>query len=782
MTTGGPDEDPGDGGWDDPFGEEQDEEHALYGHWFPSLVWIEDGALTLSADGLDLTREEYEGDVKLTLTGTVTHPFDGKVAEVEVRASMIPIAKTDEIWHLFTAPPLELTDEDLATPIPHPEFTFYVNALDEDVVLFPGASADLHRDYEYREMMLLPRELPGYLALVSTYELTDPSPSDVARILTAGGTPDLIALRDWSRQHEPGQSPFSPEDRMYLMELVGARLRSLRAPPGLGDLQRLYTTLELVRLLAHPEDLEFLLGLDRAMQILQTSSVLSYHDAVSRDTIIELPVEGMYALPSAREFTRSYQSALTHIRRASLPRLLELSYDPIDFRDAPRDAGLVRSPVRRQAVSLLEPLTPTSVTGLLDAAGGDLGAQREILEFYVRVRHAPAVEPMLHWLEQHPEQIESVGLPAAEKLGTAVVPALLQQYIHPGSPEDRDLARRMLLELRPEDAHAAIESLRSTGIAVADDATLLDALEAYEAVEARDTQLRATELERELFEGADDVLSLGARVRAAASLFEIAPERLEARSEEIVDFLSHAALALDSDSPTESRRAMSLLEEHPLPGSAQALALARARIAVGNREFDTALTTLLEHDPELIGDPVRELYAATQARWIQGATDHGQFGLAAKMLEDAIARLPDDDRFAPLERELFLARYWPALVLACLFALVVLATAAWLAFRSIRRGLASWRNVRREMERLRRREDHARRTADELADLASIEHELDEEDEELDEEDEELESHASISSLDDLLPASTYPEPRPEPEPAANDDLGGAETVALDAS
>ncbi|TPV92848.1 MAG: hypothetical protein B7733_23430, partial [Myxococcales bacterium FL481] len=698
-------------------GEAEDEDQrTLYGHQFPNLVSVEDLAIIVHAAGLDAIRDRYEGPGTITVSGALTSPFDSPVRDVEMKIAFFRADETERTWHRVTASPLTLTDEELQKRLPRPSFTIEKNLLAEPDATVRGA-VDVRVQTEVDHLELSPRALPGYLTTLTHYTLDEPTAEDVAQIVERGGTTDLMALTQWADQLGEDSTPFEPIERSALMRTIGERLRTLRAPPGLGDLQRINAMLLLVRTLADDSDLEFLLRLDRAMRIMLTSAALSYFDALLEENFVELPIHGAQHLPSSsRELMQAYRYALENVRRKSLARLLELTYDPLDYRDAP-DGAVEPSVVQAQAKALLRPLDPTNVADMLDAAAHDVAAQREILRYYVRVQHAPVVEPLLRWLLLHPDEYAGLGVFAARELGSRIVPALLRHYFEPSSREHKALARKLLLQLDTEPSNEVVQIIRSTGVAVADEATLEQALAKFDEKQAGQLRRDASELEEEVFEGDNDVISLSARLQAIQRLSAIDPQRLRRRSDEVMDLLTTIALALDTDSPAESARALHLLETLPLDAGsttqAQALAIARARLAISRREFDRGLK-LLEADE--VGDneaQVRELYLGAVMKRASALIDGGDFGRASQLLERAEARYSDAPELIELRDRLFVAQYWPALALGGLFSLTLLSTLAWVVVRGVGSLVARRASKRKRAERSAARDEQARRSAEE---------------------------------------------------------------------
>jgi len=724
LMNGGPDEPttPEDEvAWADPLAPRDDgvDERPLTGHLVPSLVVIEDPSLTLRADGLMSPREHYEGPATIVIGGMLSHPFDGEIRDVDFRASFIDFDGLDHVWRRLMAPPLELTQEELERRFPLPEFTLELRIAQD---LEPDQPIDIAVPRDYANLELDPRDLPAYVGGVVSYRLTQPSSDDIRRIVEAGGIADLEALSEWLAEVETQGPPFVAAERRMLVRVAAARLRALRAPPGHGDFRRVHGLLELVRQLASPADLEMLLALDQPMRILLMSEALSYQGALVEESTLELPVHGLRELPSSSRMLGAYRNALEGIRIDSLPQLLRLAYDPIDYAQSPHD-DFVPSEVQAEARSLLEPLSPTRVASILGSADGDIEAQRKILDFYVEIRFGAAVEPMMRWLLLHPDQVDSHGRAWAKSLGKPVVPTLLRYYIDPIGPGERELARKMLLALDDQAAKEAVASLRAAGIPVPADADMQATIASFESREGEVTARQAATLVAELFEGDNDVLSMSARLRAAERLAHIAPELLYERDEACISLLAELVLTLDTDSPVESERALELLETIEFPDRTRAddeVAMVKARLAFAHGDYRAGLDTLLERRPQLDEARLRELYGDGLQHWIELSIDGKSFGLAEELLEEAEHNVADRARtWEALGRTLFIARYWPALILGALFGLTTLTTAAWLAVRGLQALVGLVQDAHARGDRRRRREAHLLRAEAELVRLAA---------------------------------------------------------------
>lgn len=690
---------------------ENADQRPLRGRVLANLVEIDGLRIVMNAPGIDVVRSEFEGPAKLEVSGTLTHPFESSIRDIRFSMILVQPDQLQPVWRRLTASPLELEDHELKRALPRPWDTWSRSATDI-TVLTPGEQFEVDRSRSYGDIRLDKYALPSFVFTLSGYRLEDPSDEDIELIVERGGVHDLTALANWGEDLQYSHSKFDPETARTLMRKVGARLSSMRAPPAYGDLIRLHTLFVLVRMLAQPEHLEFLLSMEQPVEILLNSAGLSYHDAIDDENRLELPVHNVRQLPSLLEFMDAYKIALQDIRRESFPRLLELAYDPLDFRNTPPENQFPKSAYQQQARSLLEPFTPTSVGGIVHALAGNLDAQREVWKFYIRAHHAPAIIPMMAWLQEHPYELEEVGLLAARELGRATVPILLRYYLDPVEAEQRVLSRAMLLELKDKAANSVIAAIRSVGVIMRDDVSIKAALDAFERRELQERQIQASILETRAFAEGEDELTVSARLRAFSRLGELDEIRLQRRANEVIRYLSNAALSLDEESPVESARALDLLESLPL-GARQlealdALAMTRSRIQVNRGEDQLALDVLLDHDPDLRVHAVRRLYANIIHDWTELMIMVGRFGKAHDLLEAAQSNVPLDPRFDELRQDLFLAQYWPALILGGLFGLSLTGTSIWAAIKSYRYLQVKWPEFRRRRRRLAQRRKHAK--------------------------------------------------------------------------
>jgi hypothetical protein len=689
-------------------GHDQLEIRMLEGQVLPNLVQIANLNFGVQGIGIESARSRYDGPVTLVITGTLTHPFESAVTDTRIRALLFSPEELKKTWRRLMANPLELTDVEINATLPRPRMSWSRQALDENSVA-PNEAIDINRTSEVQDFPVEDAAWPHYLIMLDGYRLEDPTASDIERIIEAGGVSDLSAIVTWLEENEIDYGKFNIEEQERLVKSLYKRLDSMRAPLRYGDLMRLHTLLRLVRVLSRPEDLDHLLGMDRSMQILLTGVGLAYHDAMDEENRLEVPVHNLRHLPSVVEFMDAYKNALQDIRRSSIPRLLELAFDPVDFRNAPKDQGLSVSNVQAQARSLLEPQIPTNAADLLRVVEDDYDAQRSIIEFFIRVRHVAAAAPLLRWLGEHPSEVESLGLRAAREMGRPLAPVLLRDYLEPQDSTMREIARAMLLALPPEAAPDIVEALRAAGVVLADDMSAERALSFYEERERIELSRQADIAERIAFTDPPSAHTTFSRMNAIAQLAKIAPKRLELHATEAITLLTTAAEALDTESPAESTRAMEMLENLPLGRSAlnalDSLAIVRAKIALNHENPKLAREQLLDHDPELREVKIRRAYGDITENWSRAQMGRGMYSQAIRLAKDGQRRIPDDPRFEVLLEEIFWAEYWPAIILGGISGSVLSGTLSFLLARSVQKWLTRRRKRKLEVNQaqLRRR-------------------------------------------------------------------------------
>lgn len=651
----------------------------LQGKMLPSLVRVRDLRVAFESGAFEISGRHYDGTVVLKVSGILVHPFQSTIHDAQIHLAFLPQGKLEPTWRLLRASPLELTDQELAQKFPRPWLSWQRPAYSKRTVA-PNEEADVLLETAYDQLLLDLHRLPEFMGMISSYQLEDPSTSDLLKIIKEGGVVDHCAAAEWAKSSELDYTRFDPESRKEVMDAIIEDLRRTRAPLAHGDLMRLHAMMSLTRIFASPADLEPLLQLEHSMDVLLTSVSLSYYEAVDDENWIDLPVHSIRRVPSLLEYLGAYNTALDNIRRVSFPRLLELAFDPLDFRDAPKDGELKEVKVQKQAKKLLSPLQPTDVNGLIQASDQDLELQREIWKFYIKANYAPAVVPMMFWLQEHPYELDAVGIPAAQSLGKTIVPSILSHYFEPKSPHMRQVARDMLLALPADAVEDVLRAIRGFGILLSRQSTLTNALEAFEAREKMIHRRQADHLEQATLgpEAADN--SLSRRMRDLEQLGQLDPKRLEARSGDIINLLAKAALDLSEVSLSESKRAMRLMEDLPLGQASlsalEELAMVKARIAYKQKDLEKAREALIDFDPTLQNLAIRRMYGNLSQEWAQSSIEAGQYAQAAVTIAQAKNVLPDDPRFEILENDLYFAKNRIGLALASLVGLIVVVSAA----------------------------------------------------------------------------------------------------------
>lgn len=606
----------------------------IEGRMVASLVTFESMAITLESDDLSgPPREEIDGT--LVISAEVSHDFDGGVRDPEFDVAVMSQGDLEFVWRRLHTSPLRLTTAEVERELPYPMMV--VSVPGEDM---PLSRADV-RDVAVRESFSsLPPPRDGvfaYLAALSGYALETPSDRDVLRIIEAGGPADLAALAGWAATAAgEGSAGFDEDACARIMDAVTLDVRRLRAPPAFGDFQRLNALTAMAVLCARPRDLERMLALQRPMTILLSAAQVSYDAAAGEENVLGVSVHGFRRLQSRSDSALAWEHSLRRLRTGALDRLVRLAFEPVDFRDAPPRMQR-RAVLQVQAAQLLLPLTTTQVERVLAAATERPEMQRELLRFYVEVRHAPAVEPLVAWLTANPRHIDDLGVAAVAEIGDRMLPVLMRRF------EDLDVSMSeratlwSLLAALPEQhapqlaalcASMAVEVPATPAGASPSVAALLQALRGHER-EVTDERIDA--LVKQLAAPADSVNELRAQLDAARRLAELAPDRVRGVAEVIVHVHVTAARALDADFPAERRAALRQLTELPLgehlAAAARTAASTDAGLAVARGEVAAALERIESFDPGLTDAGVR-----TQYRDI--LTSHAESLLAAGAWDD----------------------------------------------------------------------------------------------------------------------------------------------------
>ncbi len=706
----------------DPFTWTADRERevgsALEGHRIPTLIDHQDLTISLRADGLETARGDYETDAVLKLFGELRHPFDAKVVSVYVQLGLYPAAEVNRTWKRLSMPPLYATQTELNTPLPSPLAQLEA---DEPLleVIEPHEDATLSTQLDLGEMTLRRHALPGYLALID-YQLQDPSPADVRLILQDGGGPDHAALAMWAQEHFDEPLPFTHDERAEIKRAVIGSYRRLRPLPGHGDFQRMHALTSLMRLLAERSDLEALLEIDRPVQILYTSALLSYDLALREEQELNLNVHSLHHIPSREDFLEAPSNVMKALRTPSLDVLTRLAFDSVDFRDAPSTMHV--SPLQAQAANLLDPTRPTDVVPLLAEAAGDTAIQRGLLDFFVDARFGPVVESLVEWVLDHPEH-QDLGLRAMRDMPDVLVPVVAQRYADPQDPTRRPLLRSML-ELAPASYHAPIyELLRNMGLQAEfapqvgeDPAFLRTILDAYEDMERTHAAENAKDMVEEIRSAGNETSDLMQGLRATVRLAHQAPYEIAENADELIAFHERAAWELEGEAALESLRAISQLRTLPWGPAREAAETAaivmEARLEAREGNFEAAFEKLEHRDPSLAHPKVHEAYREALANELAQHLEQQRYVEAGHTLDRIERTLPGDFDVPALRRGLFWEQYKPAIVLAAAFALMTISLLSWLCLRSA----VLW--LRRRSEAQRESAVLARRVADAEANAA----------------------------------------------------------------
>ena len=618
--------------------EEQVDERRMNGEWVSGLLQLNDLTVGLKADGISAARDVYEGPASLVLNGDLSHRFDGDVTDIQAKIVFIQPKDLERTWRRVVASPLDLSDEELAEPMPRPTFTFEQPLADRARA---GVTFSVSASEDFEDILVPTAVLPVYIGMVTDYTLVNPTLNDLRRIVADGNVTDFRALSEWLESGSSRSLPYTAAERRTLIREIALRLKRLRAPPGPGDFRRIHGLLGIITEFARPEDLRTLLLLDRPMSILLMSAALSHETAQTEENTIELPIHGLRTLPSGNRLIDAYKRALREIRRNALPKLLEFAYDPLDFPE--RSTVFKRSDLHDAAKSVLKPLDIKKTAGMLHAARDNLDVQRGILDFYIAIRSSGAIEQLIRWVIEHPDEVETVGFQAVNSFGAAIIPSLLRFYMDPIGRGERTIARQLLLSATEEAAQVAISTIRSSGVMLSANVTIQQALEAYEARELQLIDRYAKDLEDQFFGETEEEVSQSARIRAVDKLVEIAPMRVVAREDDTIRILAELATKMRSESPAESKKAMAMLESLPFPNpdkAKEALVLVLAKNAFSATEFRKGLDMLLEFDPALERPPIRSLYSSVIQTRIERSIDSRRFNRGEKLIAEARTNLP----------------------------------------------------------------------------------------------------------------------------------------------
>lgn len=684
-------------GWSQMSEEDRVERRKLAFKTLPALVKIDDFQAVLLAHGFSSSYQSYKGPARLIVSGSLVHPFSTSVHDVLIRIGFFEKKDLKRAWRRIRISPLMLTEKELGTRMPSPSFQWVHEASPQGEFL-PKKPKKLLLETKFRSLQVHMRHFPEVLVMLDEYQLDNPSVGDMIKIVEGGGVVDHAALAKWAHESSIEKPDWKRSERKRLIRAIVKKIRNIRPPLGQGDLHRINALMALINLAARPEDLESLLIMERSVDVLMTSAGLTYYDAVREENEIEIPIHKIRTLPSLQEFLRSFKLALNQVRGEAVPELVRLSYDPLDFRDAPSDKFKVSS-VQAQAKRLLEPLHSRSVQELMLSVVDQPKTQRRLLQIYVDLRHAPAISTLLHWLHENPENLDSLGIKAASTMGAAIVPALLRRFVEPQDALERKIAKRMLLAL-PEATHPlAVAALRGSGAMLAQDATMRQAIKAFETHEDQVASRKADLLEESIFGETASTVSGVRRMSMLEDLSRTAPARIPPRHREIADLLRVVALQHVNHAPLHSEKALRLLESLPFEEHREFTRtiqiLVKAQIARDAANSKKAEKIILQADSELDNPKLRLAYSDIVRDRIRSDIATGSYSQASRSIAQAKKLLPNDSRLEVLTHELFMERYWLTFVLSGLAASSSILTLSYLFARWAAAALRRRRKGRR---------------------------------------------------------------------------------------
>ncbi len=616
----------------------------LEGRVIETLVKFDEISVRVETDAVPGEQRETT-EAAIDVRAAMSHDFDGPIYDLELGVAVLPRPELDFAWDRLHTPPLRLTLEEIERKMPYPVAVITVPG--DETPLAPATIEEVAVRERY-DAMDQPADGPlAYLVALSGYSLAAPSERDILRILRAGGPADLSALARWAGA-TASEGTSAPDEAACgrIMDTVEGEIRRLRAPPAFADFQRLNAITAIILVCERPEDLERVLTLQRPMTILLSAAQVSYDIAANEESVLGVSVHGFRRLQSRSDSAVAWEGALRRLRDAALDRLVRLAFEPIDFRDAPAHMQR-RAVLQNPAAQLLSPLTTTQVERVVAAAAERPQMQRELLRFYVEVRHAAAIEPLVAWLIDNPRDLDDFGVEAVEAIGDLMLPVLLRRFDDAGASMTERMTVWRLLAVMPEKHAAQLEGLaRSMGVDLgarggvgADaDADINGLLEALREHDERVQTDRIEDLVRELATPATAVPALRIQVTAARRLAEAAPSRAEAIADAIIDAHVAAARALDDELSGESRAVLRQLRDLPLgtrhADAARAATITGAELAADTNEFDPALGSLEKFDPALADPEIRAAY----------------LGILGRRYDDLIAMKAWDDLDGLLDR------------------------------------------------------------------------------------------------------------------------------------
>lgn len=676
---------------------DQSERRVLQHKTLPGLVQIQRFKTELVAPDFASSHRTFRGTASLVVSGSLTHPFSTAVNDPIIRIGFFSHQALARAWQRLTATPLMLTEHELRQALPHPSF-HWVQDASHDGVFAPDSKTKIQLETQFTNVRLQMRALPELLVMIDGYNLEDPSPEDLRKIIEDGGVVDFTAAATWAHSVLLERPDWPEAERKKLIQSLSGVLKKMRPPLAHGALARLNALTSIMQAVAKPQDLEELLSASENVAVLMTSVGLTYYDSVREETEFDLPIHQIKSLPSLQEFLKSFTHGLQGVRSHALAELVRLSFDPLDFRHAPKSAFTV-SEVQKHAKELLEPLSALNVNQLMLHVGENTDKQLKLLNFYVNARHAPVIATLLHWLHKNPDHVDSLGKNAAAKLGVQIVPALLRTFLEPIDPREREISRTMLLALAPEAQRAAIDALRGTGVILEDEIDIAEAVKAFEVHEQKALNRKADLLEQSIFTKDPNPKDAVLRMNLLADLARGTPERIEGRAKEIFPLLALVAKQTMQSAPVHSERALSMFSTLPFGAykneAHTQLTLTKVGLLESQGKLRKAIKVLYKEAPRLDNPHLRLKYSELSRQVIRNAIHHGKYAIAGRTLKKAKDFLPEDDRFEILEQELFVSRYKIAFVLGAIAVFSMVVSGAYVAARRLNVALRSMLKRRR---------------------------------------------------------------------------------------
>lgn len=664
---------------------EQNERRELKFKTLPGLVQIKRFKTELVAPDFASTYQTFRGSASLVVSGTLVHPFATSIRDPLLRIGFLSHEALERTWRRLTATPLMLTEHELRQALPEPSFHWVQDVSDQETYA-RGSETKLRLETRFTNIRLQMRALPELMVMIDGYSLEDPTPKDLINIIEHGGVVDFTAAASWAHSVLLERPEWPEPERKKIIKSISTVLRAMRPPLEHGALARLNALTAIINAVAKPRDLEELLGASENVAVLMTSVGLSYYDSVREETEFDLPIHQIKSLPSLQEFLQSFTHALQEVRGHALAELVRLSFDPLDFRDAPRSAFSV-SEVQKHAKALLDPLSPLDVNQLMVHVADEPQKQLQLLNFYVDARHAPVIATLLHWLHENPKHVDTLGIKAAAQLGAQIVPALLRTFLEPMDPQERRISRKMLLALPVQAQASAINALRGTGVLLDQKVDIAGAIASFESHEREALNRKSDLLEQSIFEAPANANDAVLRMNLLADLARTTPERVEGRAKEIFALLRSVAKQTMQIAPVHSERALTMFSSLPFgafkPEAEIQLTLTKVELLEAQGKLRKALDALHKADPALTHPRFKLKYSQLSRQVIRNAIDEGQYPVAGRTLKAARPRLPNDDRFDILAQELFFSRYKLAFILGSIAILSMILCGAYVTAKRV---------------------------------------------------------------------------------------------------